>query len=338
MDILAVTHSVKFEVICKDSLFGETVAVCGASPALGAWDPRQSLQLTTSPDTFPKWSSDKTINIDSGTEYKFIILQHDHRIWWESRENRELPRGIPSGSCVLISADFDRAGATLETAIRRRFASSAGTSGVNTFQLCSVFDSIDTKRRGKVNRRDLIKAIKESADVAAFFGVPQSWNGDSSSREALESVFQAIDASGSREVTWQDFHTFYAGFPPFLPPNACTMLCLTDAEDAIRQPNPTPSVASLVARYNQATPRREAGGDLDNLCIRREGRKLTLPVMPRTPPPGGLGAAVRRVRARSFTHPSVGAGRTWSSVSNSTCLDKSEGSSPAYTSETLVGA
>jgi Ca2+-binding EF-hand superfamily protein len=217
-NMLASTHNVKFEICCRHTYWGETLAVCGASPLLGEWNHEKALRLTTSPGTFPKWCSE-SVNIDQGTAYKFVILQHNGSIWWETQKNRMLPQNIPSGSCVLVAAHFERPGVVFEAKFEIRSFNSFkfGKPGMASSELRDIWDKIDVQRKGNINRRDLIKAIRGSAQIALFFGLPQEFQQEDASRANFEAMFQAMDVAGSREVTWQDFHTLYVGFAPILP-------------------------------------------------------------------------------------------------------------------------
>lgn len=216
-NMLASTHNVKFEISCRHTYWGETLAVCGASPVLGEWNPEKALRLTTSPSTFPKWCSE-SVNIDQGTAYKFVILQHNGNVWWETQKNRMLPQNIPSGSCVLVAATFERPGVVFEAKFEIRSFNSFkfGKPGMASSELRAIWDKIDVQQKRKVNRRDLIKAIRGSSAIASFFGLPQEFQQEDASRANFEAMFQAMDVSGSREVTWQDFHTLYVGFAPIM--------------------------------------------------------------------------------------------------------------------------
>eukprot|EP00931_Biecheleriopsis_adriatica_P073332 TRINITY_DN47639_c0_g1_i1.p1 TRINITY_DN47639_c0_g1~~TRINITY_DN47639_c0_g1_i1.p1 ORF type:complete len:540 (-),score=97.11 TRINITY_DN47639_c0_g1_i1:27-1646(-) len=246
-NMVAATHNVKFEICCRHTYWGETLAVCGASPALGEWDPQKSLRLTTSPGTFPKWCSGP-VNIEQGTAYKFVILQHDNNVWWETQKNRQLPQDIPSGSCVVVAAQFERPGVVFEAKFEISSVNTFkfGKPGMSAIELREAFDKIDAQQRGTINRRDLIKAIRGSAQIAAFFGLPQNFQQEDESRETFEAMFQAMDVTGSREVTWPDFHCLYVGFAPIVPARRSAL------QDRIRAQ--TPSVpCSRTALENAVT-------------------------------------------------------------------------------------
>eukprot|EP01087_Luapelamoeba_hula_P021440 TRINITY_DN749_c0_g2_i3.p1 TRINITY_DN749_c0_g2~~TRINITY_DN749_c0_g2_i3.p1 ORF type:complete len:771 (+),score=132.61 TRINITY_DN749_c0_g2_i3:203-2515(+) len=53
--------------------FGETVHLCGDCPELGNWNPRKSVPLQTSPDTFPLWTATVDVPTRDKVEYRYII-------------------------------------------------------------------------------------------------------------------------------------------------------------------------------------------------------------------------------------------------------------------------
>ena len=80
----------------------QAVAICGASPALGGWNPEKAVVMNDS--AFPVW----TVNIPArdlsiGTEYKFMIVDKAYGkvVAWELGENRTL-EAIPSKDSVTI--------------------------------------------------------------------------------------------------------------------------------------------------------------------------------------------------------------------------------------------
>ncbi|KAJ1471351.1 hypothetical protein T484DRAFT_1844463, partial [Baffinella frigidus] len=56
---------------------GESIAVCGSLPGLGAWEQTSALKLTTSKDDYPFWSGFIEIpiqNLAPSNKYKYLIL------------------------------------------------------------------------------------------------------------------------------------------------------------------------------------------------------------------------------------------------------------------------
>ena len=83
----------KFQLICKNTYFGENVYLAGNSSSLGNWNTNKSIKLNTDSNKFPLWESN-LISFKSKTnlEYKFIIKgQENNDIKWESFSgNRQL--------------------------------------------------------------------------------------------------------------------------------------------------------------------------------------------------------------------------------------------------------
>lgn len=75
---------------------GQHVAVCGAVPELGNWNPYQALPMQRV--GIPLWSVELPATVADGTEYKFIILSDDNVIW-EEGPNRILQWVVGSGQC-----------------------------------------------------------------------------------------------------------------------------------------------------------------------------------------------------------------------------------------------
>jgi len=370
MSALVTTGSVEFEVLCRQTQPGDTVAVCGASPALGAWDPKRSTRLRTSTSTFPKWSSEP-IQIEQGTAYKFIILEPNGRTRWEGQENRVLPGDIASGSCILITAEFECQGATLETRAKEVCDSSAGASDLDTCEVRRVFDMLDIEQKGRINRDDLMRGIREFADVARFFGLPQSLQQEHGSRDAFEAFFQSLAASGScEEVTWWDFYNFHTGFDPILPSyaNGSRLASLRIRMENMRRRMPTWTEDAYIktvdgdtdgdASVETASPAipltehltQAETQEKNGTAARGEPSGLLTPPMRRirTPeapllekdPKGSclcLGAMVRSIRAKRFA-PAAGEAKDRKALASTDRDGTSSTSSTAHRFGTLLGA
>eukprot|EP00931_Biecheleriopsis_adriatica_P108781 TRINITY_DN8306_c0_g1_i7.p1 TRINITY_DN8306_c0_g1~~TRINITY_DN8306_c0_g1_i7.p1 ORF type:complete len:2146 (-),score=473.90 TRINITY_DN8306_c0_g1_i7:103-6483(-) len=76
-------------------------------------------------------------------------------------------------------------------------------------RLREIFDSCDTQGNGMINKRELIKAVRRDPSTAEFFGLPHEIRQEDGSRDKMESLFQAIDNDQDREITWEEFLTFY---------------------------------------------------------------------------------------------------------------------------------
>ena len=83
----------KFQLICKNTVFGENVSLLGNQTQLGNWDTNKSVELKTDKHIFPLWESNPiSFNKNSNLEYKYIISnKNSHSIKWESFQgNRQL--------------------------------------------------------------------------------------------------------------------------------------------------------------------------------------------------------------------------------------------------------
>ena len=83
----------KFQLICKNTVFGENVSLVGNQTQLGNWDTNKSIELKTDKHIFPLWESNLiSFNNNSNLEYKYIISnKNSHSIKWESFQgNRQL--------------------------------------------------------------------------------------------------------------------------------------------------------------------------------------------------------------------------------------------------------
>ena len=83
----------KFQLICKNTVFGENVSLLGNQTKLGNWDTNKSVELKTDKHIFPLWESNPiSFNNNSNLEYKYIISnKNSHSIKWESFQgNRQL--------------------------------------------------------------------------------------------------------------------------------------------------------------------------------------------------------------------------------------------------------
>ena len=83
----------KFQLICKDTIYGENICIVGNSNSLGNWDTNKSIELKTDSHIFPLWESNPiTFNNKLNLEYKYIIMNKNYNnIKWESfLGNRQL--------------------------------------------------------------------------------------------------------------------------------------------------------------------------------------------------------------------------------------------------------
>ncbi|CAE8678386.1 unnamed protein product [Polarella glacialis] len=87
---------------------GAVLCVCGASPALGAWDPKRSPKLTRSSDSLWEGALEESVAAP-GAEYKYVVLNlSKNQYVWESKCQHVMPA---AGTQVVIEQGFDSADA-----------------------------------------------------------------------------------------------------------------------------------------------------------------------------------------------------------------------------------
>merc|ERR1712048_884703 len=106
---------------------------------------------------------------------------------------------------VRNSTDSKDAASVIQNSLLQRCKGALGPD------ICvrDIISTIDTNHDGRVNKRELIKALRESRDIAEFFGLPRTIRQEDGSRDALERVFQAIDANGDRDITAEELLTYH---------------------------------------------------------------------------------------------------------------------------------
>jgi hypothetical protein len=82
-------------------------------------------------------------------------------------------------------------------------------SGSRSLGLREVFDFVDKDMDGLINKREMILACRTNKEVADFFGLPQTIRAEDGSRDHLEKLFQAIDFSNDRQLSWEEFVNFF---------------------------------------------------------------------------------------------------------------------------------
>jgi len=73
----------------------------------------------------------------------------------------------------------------------------------------SVFDQIDRDHSGELNVRELIIAIRKHPNIADYFHLPTKIRQEDGSRESFEQVFQRIDTSNTRTISWEEFSAYF---------------------------------------------------------------------------------------------------------------------------------
>ena len=78
---------VTFHYTCRETKFGDRVAMAGNLALLGHWDPNRAVELTTTPDRFPVWTIKIDLPRDRVVEYKYLVLSGKgakQTVEWES--------------------------------------------------------------------------------------------------------------------------------------------------------------------------------------------------------------------------------------------------------------
>ena len=73
-----------------------------------------------------------------------------------------------------------------------------------------IFDLVDVSKDGRINKRELIKAVRQNASVAALFGSRATIRQEDGSGTRTEMVFQALDKVGDLEITRGEFLRWYS--------------------------------------------------------------------------------------------------------------------------------
>ncbi|KAL2017274.1 hypothetical protein VTK56DRAFT_2343 [Thermocarpiscus australiensis] len=88
---------------------GETIKVAGSVPELGGWEVDKAVELSPSGYTAsdPLWSITVPLRAGSVVEYKYVNVQADGSVRWESDPNRSfaVPGPGAAGSCPAASRD-----------------------------------------------------------------------------------------------------------------------------------------------------------------------------------------------------------------------------------------
>eukprot|EP01062_Namystynia_karyoxenos_P000776 TRINITY_DN10287_c0_g1_i1.p1 TRINITY_DN10287_c0_g1~~TRINITY_DN10287_c0_g1_i1.p1 ORF type:complete len:583 (+),score=109.93 TRINITY_DN10287_c0_g1_i1:91-1839(+) len=79
-------------------------------------------------------------------------------------------------------------------------------------RLRKVFSKIDRSGKGSLRRADVIRALRGHRDIdqeiAALLDLPLGRVREGRSRDVFESVFQAMDSDGDRNITWPEFRAY----------------------------------------------------------------------------------------------------------------------------------
>lgn len=91
------TSRVIFQFNTKTT-FGEVVKIAGNHESLGNWDPSKGLTLSTTPNSYPIWTSPYPITLPIGPEidYKYVYTTDSSYRWETLGDNRKLALEYPS--------------------------------------------------------------------------------------------------------------------------------------------------------------------------------------------------------------------------------------------------
>eukprot|EP00916_Digyalum_oweni_P005023 GHVL01008953.1.p1 GENE.GHVL01008953.1~~GHVL01008953.1.p1 ORF type:complete len:214 (+),score=48.72 GHVL01008953.1:33-674(+) len=81
------TRRARFECSCTETQPGDSLLLVGGHPSLGHWNAEQGCLLITDETTFPKWSTQGSIEMSKGAdpvEYKYLIRRRNGLISWET--------------------------------------------------------------------------------------------------------------------------------------------------------------------------------------------------------------------------------------------------------------
>ncbi|WP_096185680.1 alpha-amylase family glycosyl hydrolase [Evansella halocellulosilytica] len=100
--------SVRFVVNNAETSLGENVYLVGNVPELGNWDPDQSIgpMFNQVVYSYPTWYYDVSVPAGEELEFKFLIIDSNGNVTWESGDNHMYT--TPENSTGTISVDFRR--------------------------------------------------------------------------------------------------------------------------------------------------------------------------------------------------------------------------------------
>lgn len=76
-------------------------------------------------------------------------------------------------------------------------------------RLRQIFERVDLDHDGSLNKRELIKTLRQSPRMAEFFGLPNCIRQEDGTRNLVEAWFQKLDCDSNREISWTEFCHFY---------------------------------------------------------------------------------------------------------------------------------
>lgn len=97
--------SVRFKVNNATTAYGENVYLVGSAAELGAWDVTKAIgpmfNATASIATYPTWFYDISVPANTRLEYKFVKINANGVVVWESGSNHVYTTGTTTGEAVV---------------------------------------------------------------------------------------------------------------------------------------------------------------------------------------------------------------------------------------------
>ncbi|CEM11162.1 unnamed protein product [Vitrella brassicaformis CCMP3155] len=101
------TTSLTFQCKCTITQPGDRLGVVGSHDALGSWDTRKAVVLTTDGDSFPVWNSTEVLLPAAGRiHYKYVVSgARNGTVLWEPFDGNHDVQSLPKG-CFSILDEF----------------------------------------------------------------------------------------------------------------------------------------------------------------------------------------------------------------------------------------
>jgi len=79
--------------------WGQNIRIVGNHPALGSWNPASGVALSAA--TYPVWRAQVALPAGTRVEYKYVRIEADGRVTWESGGNRVVT--VPTGGLLTLN-------------------------------------------------------------------------------------------------------------------------------------------------------------------------------------------------------------------------------------------
>lgn len=140
-----------FSVIVQTAL-GDKVFAVGNLDALGSWLPSAGCELSTSSETYPRWSGVAVLPSGFGQsgkvlEFKFVVLQRDGSLLWEPGENRTLQASQIQRNHVMETAMFGRTTCNTAPGFSKQYSAANNISD----DICSITTSSSLSTQSSLN-------------------------------------------------------------------------------------------------------------------------------------------------------------------------------------------